>query len=43
MNENIWGSRTWVGKVVVLAALLIGTFFCVWMGQHIRDYTGRSL
>lgn len=43
MNENIWGSRSWTGKLIVLAALLIGTLFCVWMGQHLRDYTGRSL
>lgn len=42
-NYNIWGTKVWTGKLVMLITLLIATGFCVALGIHLRDYTGRDI
>lgn len=43
MNDSIWGTKPWTGKLILLGALLVATLFCVWLGMHLRVYTGREL
>jgi len=42
-NETLWGTRPWTGKLVMLGALVLTTLFCIWIGSHLRVYTGREL
>ncbi|WP_322905817.1 DUF1361 domain-containing protein [Paenibacillus campi] len=43
MNDTVWGTKPWIGKLVMLVVLGIATLFCFWIGSHLRVYTGREL
>lgn len=43
MNETVWGTKPWTGKLIMLSALVLATLFCFWIGSHLRVYTGREL
>lgn len=40
---DIWGTKVWTGKITVLIILLLATGFCVALGIHLRNETGRNI